>query len=120
MTDTVITTSPRKAGEKSREETTPGVTDTVRTTSPHKACEKSREETTLGMTDTARTPSSRNVANLARQARKRRSRGRRHPCRPVAGPHHRCRSHGHPPRLGASTDPRHIVPVAIFPDHWPV
>ena len=60
------------------------------------------------------------VTNLAWQARKRRGRGCRHPCRPVAGPHNRYRSHGHPPRLGASTDLCHIVPVAIFPDLWPV
>jgi len=62
----------------------------------------------------------RGITNLARQARKHRGRSRRHPCRPVAGPHHRCRSHGHPPRLGALTDLRHIAPVAIFPDRWPV
>jgi len=60
------------------------------------------------------------VRNLTRQAHKRRSRGRRHPCCPVAGPHHRCRINGHPPCLGASTDLHHIAPVAIFPDCWPV
>ena len=60
------------------------------------------------------------VTNLAQQDRKRHGRGHRHPCRPVAGPHHRCRSPGHPPRLGASTELRHIAPVAIFPDRWPV
>ena len=42
------------------------------------------------------------VTNLARQARKRRCRGHRHPCRPMACPHHRCRSHGHSPCVGAS------------------
>ena len=55
------------------------------------------------------------VTNLVRQARKPRGRGCRHPSRPVAGLHHHCRSHGHPPCLGASTDLRHIAPVAIFP-----
>jgi len=38
-----------------------------------------------------------------------------HPCRPVVRPRFRCRSRGHPPRLGASTDLRHIAPVAISP-----
>ena len=37
--------------------------------------------------------------NLVRQAPKRRGRGRRHPCSPVARPHHGCRGHGHPPHL---------------------
>ena len=62
------------------------------------------------------------VTNLVRQARKRRCRGRHHPCRPVAYPHHRCRSHSHPPRLDASPD--HIAPVVIslnaLPDRRPV
>ena len=39
------------------------------------------------------------VTNLARQAPKRRGRGRRHPCSPMARPHHSCRGHGHPSRL---------------------
>ena len=45
------------------------------------------------------------VTNLARQAPKRRGRGRRHPCSPMARPHHSCRGHGHPSclaRLGLS------------------
>ena len=45
------------------------------------------------------------VTNLARQAPKRRGRGRRHPCSPMARPHHSCRGHGHPSclvRLGRS------------------
>ena len=58
------------------------------------------------------------VMNLARQAPKHRGRGRCHPCRPVAGPHHGCRSYGHPPRLGASPD--HIALAAILPYRWPV
>jgi len=41
------------------------------------------------------------VMNLARQARKRRCRGHCHPCRPMAGPHHGCSSHGHPGSLTA-------------------
>jgi len=58
------------------------------------------------------------VTNLTRQAPKRRGRGRRHPCHPVAWPHHGRRSHDHPPRLGASPD--HIALAAILPDRWPV
>jgi len=42
--DTARATSPRKACEKSREETTSGVADTTRTTSPRNACEKSRTD----------------------------------------------------------------------------
>jgi len=60
--------------------------------------------------------------NLARQACKRRCWGRRHPCRPVACPHHRCRSHSHP--LHLDTLPDHIALVAIslnaLPDRQPV
>jgi len=40
-----------------------------------------------------------NVTNLVRQTPKRRARGRRHPCSPIARPHHSCRGHGHPSRL---------------------
>jgi len=58
---------------------------------------------------------SRGVTNLARQAPWRRCRRHSHPCRPVARPRFRCRSRGHPPRLGASTDLHHIAPVAISP-----
>ena len=39
------------------------------------------------------------VTNLARQAPKRRGQGRRHPCSPMAHPHHSCHGHGHPSRL---------------------
>jgi len=67
VTDTARTTSPRKACEKSRKETTPGVTDTARTTSPRKVCEKSCEETTLGVTDTARTTSPRKACEKSRE-----------------------------------------------------
>jgi len=56
------------------------------------------------------------VMNLARQVPKRRGRGRRHLCRPVAGPHHGCRSYGHPLHLGASPD--HIALAAILPYRW--
>jgi len=55
------------------------------------------------------------VTNLARQAPWRWCRCHSHPCHPVARPRFHCRSHGHPPRLGASTDLRHIAPVAISP-----
>jgi len=56
------------------------------------------------------------VTNLVRQAPWRRRRRHSHPCHPVARPRFRCRSHGHPPRLGASTDFCHIAPVvAISP-----
>jgi len=62
------------------------------------------------------------VTNLVRQARKHRCRGRRHPCCPVACPHHRCRRHSHPPRLNTSSN--HIAPIAIslnaLPDRQPV
>jgi len=54
VTDNARTTSPRKACEKSHEETTAGVTDNARTMSPRKASEKSREETTPRVTDAAR------------------------------------------------------------------
>jgi len=57
----------------------------------------------------------RRVTNLAGKAPWRRRRYHSHPCRPVARPRFRCRSRGHPPRLGASTDLRHIAPVAISP-----
>jgi len=53
------------------------------------------------------------VTNLVRQAPWRRRWCHSHPCRPVARSRFRCRSHGPPPRLGASTDLRHIAPVAI-------
>jgi len=55
------------------------------------------------------------VKNLARQAPWRQCRCHSHPCRPVARPRFRCRSRGHPPRLGASTDLCHITLVAISP-----
>jgi len=55
------------------------------------------------------------VTNLARQAPWRWRRCHSHPCRPVARPRFRCRSRGHPSRLGTSTDLRHIAPVAISP-----
>jgi len=55
------------------------------------------------------------VTNLARQAPWHQRRCHSHPCRPVARPRFRCRSHGRPPRLGTSTDLRHIALVAISP-----
>jgi len=55
------------------------------------------------------------VTNLARQAPWHWRRCHSHPCRPVARPRFRCRSRGHPPRLGALTDLRHIAPVVISP-----
>ena len=55
------------------------------------------------------------ITNLARQAPCRRRQCHSHPCHPVARPRFRCRSRGHPPRLGALTDLRHIGPVAISP-----
>jgi len=58
-------------------------------------------------------PPEESVTNLARQARQRRCPCRRHPCCPVACPHHCSRSHDHPPYLGASTDLPHIARVAI-------
>jgi len=53
--------------------------------------------------------------NLERQAPWRRRRYHSDPCHPVASPRFRCHSRGHPPGLGASTDLRHITPVAISP-----
>jgi len=53
------------------------------------------------------------VTNLARQARWRRHRCHSHPCHPAARPRFRCHSRSHPPCLCASTDLRHIAPVAI-------
>jgi len=53
------------------------------------------------------------ITNLARQARQRRCQCRHHPCHPAASPHHCCRSHDHPPCLGASTDLPHIARVVI-------
>jgi len=53
--------------------------------------------------------------NLTRQAPWRWRQCHSHPCRRVACPHFRCRSHGQAPRLGASTDLRHIALVVISP-----
>jgi len=55
------------------------------------------------------------VMNLARQAPWRWRQCHSHLCHPVAHPHFRCRSRGHPPCLGVSTDLRHIAPVVISP-----
>jgi len=53
------------------------------------------------------------VTNLARQAPWHRRQCHSHPCLPVVRPRFRCRSRGHPSRLGASTDLRHIALVGI-------
>jgi len=55
------------------------------------------------------------VTNLARQAPRCWHQYHSHRCCPVTRPDFRSHSRGHPPRLGASTDLRHIAPVAISP-----
>ena len=53
------------------------------------------------------------VTNLAQQAPWHRCQCHSHPCLPVVRPCFHCCNRGYPPGLDASTDLRHITPVAI-------